>query len=206
MTTYYFVVDTESYAGNFEREMCAFMTGQVGECGVGQKAAAIFEEDCGEDLLEEMEDLIGAENDDRGCCRPAKIYPTPGWFNNGVGGHYKENDPGVMKRAQEEHDVEVQRYADNTIRKVYADQDYADKEADEHIKEGVGRPITKHPAYMSVAICLNREPTAEEIIFLKGRAKIFGASHMGYNDKPAPIAITSFRLVVEQTVADAKTI
>ncbi|KKK83825.1 hypothetical protein LCGC14_2789530, partial [marine sediment metagenome] len=30
-----FIIDTDSYAGNFEREMCAYITGRVGECGVG---------------------------------------------------------------------------------------------------------------------------------------------------------------------------
>jgi hypothetical protein len=30
-----FIVDTDSYAGNFERCMCAYMTGQIGECEVG---------------------------------------------------------------------------------------------------------------------------------------------------------------------------
>jgi hypothetical protein len=34
-----FVVDTDTYAGNFEREMCAYITGQVGECEVGEEIA-----------------------------------------------------------------------------------------------------------------------------------------------------------------------
>ena len=28
---YLFVIDTDSYAGNFEREMCAYLTNQIGE-------------------------------------------------------------------------------------------------------------------------------------------------------------------------------
>ena len=38
---YGFVVDTESYAGNFERELVAYMTGEIGVCEVGKKIAAI---------------------------------------------------------------------------------------------------------------------------------------------------------------------
>lgn len=35
--SYSIVVETDSYAGNFEREMCAFMTGHIGECEAGLK-------------------------------------------------------------------------------------------------------------------------------------------------------------------------
>ena len=31
-----FVIDTKQYAGNFEREMCAHITGHIGECEVGR--------------------------------------------------------------------------------------------------------------------------------------------------------------------------
>lgn len=37
-TKYTFVIDTEQYAGNFEREICAFVTGRRGEYG-GKKEA-----------------------------------------------------------------------------------------------------------------------------------------------------------------------
>ena len=43
METKYFVVDTDTYAGNFEREMCAFMTGITGACGVGKEEVLIEE-------------------------------------------------------------------------------------------------------------------------------------------------------------------
>ncbi len=33
---YLFVIDTDTYAGNFEREMCAYVTGQIGECEVSR--------------------------------------------------------------------------------------------------------------------------------------------------------------------------
>lgn len=35
--TYQLLVKTNCYAGNFERELCAFMTGQVGDCEVGDE-------------------------------------------------------------------------------------------------------------------------------------------------------------------------
>lgn len=47
MTTDYFlfVIDTDAYAGNFEREMCAYMTGHVGDCAVGDDKAKMYHEE-----------------------------------------------------------------------------------------------------------------------------------------------------------------
>lgn len=36
---YILVADTNQYAGNFERELCAYITGQYGECSVGADIA-----------------------------------------------------------------------------------------------------------------------------------------------------------------------
>jgi len=44
---YIFVIDTDYYAGNFERNLCAYATGYVGECGVGRQMAQQFYEDMG---------------------------------------------------------------------------------------------------------------------------------------------------------------
>jgi hypothetical protein len=82
------VIDTDSYSGNFEREMCAFMTGRVGECGVGEGIA--------EEALDELkhaqwfEEHVTDECDDHGCARPASIWPSPGRFNDGYGTHFDD--------------------------------------------------------------------------------------------------------------------
>ncbi len=44
---YLFVVDTNKYAGNFERDMCAHMTGVVGESEVGEESADDYRETFG---------------------------------------------------------------------------------------------------------------------------------------------------------------
>ena len=79
-----FVIHTNSYSGNFEREMCGYVTGQVGECGVGDDMAELFVEDLGEDAQEAFAEIIG-EKMDEGCGRPCKIYETPGRLNDGMG-------------------------------------------------------------------------------------------------------------------------
>lgn len=65
------VIDTNTYAGNIERELCAACTGQTGECEVGQDVADKYD---GPDL----EDAISRRPDEHGCWRPVTIYPTPG--------------------------------------------------------------------------------------------------------------------------------
>ncbi len=68
---YIFAVKTDSYAGNFEREMCAFMTGVVGECGVGDIVAGLFAQEYpGENS---WEDKVMQVADDHGCHRPVTI-------------------------------------------------------------------------------------------------------------------------------------
>ena len=78
-----FIIDTDEYAGNFEREMCAYCTGMIGQCEVGEEMATLFEED-----FELEADNYGEDNpfmdymdlwvmDDHGCGRPTSIWRSP---------------------------------------------------------------------------------------------------------------------------------
>lgn len=78
------IVDTNKYSGNFEREMCAYATGQIGECGVG-------EDEVDENMPHAKwweEHVIHQE--DEGCYRPVALSATPGYINDGMGGHYED--------------------------------------------------------------------------------------------------------------------
>lgn len=66
------VIKTDSYAGNFEREMCGFMTGQIGDCGVGDDCVELFQSENPENY--EFEDLVISFPDDHGCYRPCTIW------------------------------------------------------------------------------------------------------------------------------------
>lgn len=81
-----FVVDTDSYSGNFEREMCAYMTGYIGDCEVGEEEA--------NDYLKSYTEVSGVidKPDEHGVYRPVKIHPTLGFWNDGMGKHYKFGD------------------------------------------------------------------------------------------------------------------
>jgi len=74
-----FVVDTEQYAGNFERDMCAFMTGMTGDCGVGGEEAQLFLEQTGTTEDENtFEEFVTLQSDEHGCARPTAIWSTEG--------------------------------------------------------------------------------------------------------------------------------
>lgn len=81
---YIFIVDTDTYAGNFEREMTAHCTGHVGDCGVGNSYAEKFQEECPKEY-KALGLLIEQQPDEHGNSRPASIYVTPGFWNDGLG-------------------------------------------------------------------------------------------------------------------------
>ena len=83
---YIFVVDTNRYAGNFERGMCAYMTGQIGDCEVGKEIAEIARKEIPE-IVAKLEDMVSQVPDEHGCSRPASIFQNPRYGNDGMGKH-----------------------------------------------------------------------------------------------------------------------
>lgn len=177
MAPYVFIIDTEQYSGNFEREMCAYITGKVGECGVGGKRKAEYQ-------LEETEDFenVIQEADDRGCYRPCAIWPTPGWFNHGMGSVFPDDfDPALAK----------EDYV-NKVREYYSR--YPDS-LEKELKKAQEKPLQRYPAYLSVAIFFDKMPTQEQISIMKRRAAKFSPAR-GEED----IKVTGFRLINRQVV------
>lgn len=68
-----FIIDTNQYAGNFEREMCAHCTGEIGECGVGVEYAEAFQNEFSDPIFDTIE-WVG---DDHGCFRPVSLWTSP---------------------------------------------------------------------------------------------------------------------------------
>jgi len=86
---YVLVIDTDQYAGNFERELCAYVTGYVGDCGVGAKYVNKFAKDVGIELGNvdaidifyntnyQQADIVEYVADEHGCYRPVALWePT----------------------------------------------------------------------------------------------------------------------------------
>ena len=67
-----FVIDTSDYAGNFERKLCAYCTGNVGECGVGESEALAYSLANVDNLF----DTLAYETDEHGCAHPCTIFPS----------------------------------------------------------------------------------------------------------------------------------
>lgn len=78
-TKYTFVIDTDQYSGNFEREMTAYCTGVIGECEVGREYQQMFNEDS------DINTRIEQRDDGEGCYRPTIIWTTPNMSNDGYG-------------------------------------------------------------------------------------------------------------------------
>ena len=66
-----FVVDTKNYAGNFEREMTAFLTGHIGECEVGD---GMPKPQVSDGFFDNVMDVA----DDNGTYRPTTCFPLSG--------------------------------------------------------------------------------------------------------------------------------
>lgn len=65
---YSVIIETDSYAGNFEREMCAFITGEIGECEVGSDN---IDKEFDYSMFDE---LINQKPDTYGVSRPVDVY------------------------------------------------------------------------------------------------------------------------------------
>lgn len=66
MKEYVIIVRTDSYAGNFERELCAHLTGIVGDCEVGDDYVD-------ENVESIFEGIVKHMPDDNGTRRPVSL-------------------------------------------------------------------------------------------------------------------------------------
>lgn len=219
MTTpdhFIFIVDTDHYAGNFERPMCAYMTGEIGECGVGDKAEKVFREEVKNNPLVDDSGfslVIQMPTGDYPCMRPCEIYPNPNWFNHGMGEHFRRDDPDAEKKALESHIKAVKDYYEPHLQHALDRKEKPLEErghpswTDEALEREIERnqkkisdaenatSVSKYPAYTSVAIFLEKRPTDEQIQFLKDRANKFVEYCKTERWLPDNLAIEGFRLV-----------
>lgn len=69
-TSYALIIDTNAYAGNFERDICAYVCGRLDDSCVGSEYAAMYHAEHPDDPFE---DLIGPEYGEWGL-RHAEIW------------------------------------------------------------------------------------------------------------------------------------
>ncbi len=209
-----FVIDTEDYAGNFERDLCAFITGRVGECGVGDDYAEMFTEEVKNMGDEPFANVID-EGDEHGCYRPCSIYPTPGWYNDGMGGQYQEGGEAEALIEYRKASAAYHRnscfvgywknwQANPSDREGYIKAGWteeklkkaADEEEAKAKKVETTGKLGKYPSCQSVAICFDKKPTQEQIDLMKTRAHVFAKFPNKYDkDRTLISKITGFRLI-----------
>lgn len=168
------VVDTDHYAGNFERQSIAYATGLTGECGVGSDLAELAQAEMSSAALEWWEDHGLSLPDEHGCHRPATIWPTPGFFNHGHGGHFPSTDEGRaqalvhFKEASVAYDQkQIDNLAHVKIGRGGWTQEGVDRERasrEERIREVMAMTkVNEYPAFQSVAIEVAELPPPEII-------------------------------------------
>ncbi len=81
---YLFIIDTDSYSGNFERELCAYVTGHWDQDTHGRSQAEKFTEEEGEP--NPFEDYIECCSDEYGRLTPQCLEATPKELH--VANHY----------------------------------------------------------------------------------------------------------------------
>jgi len=218
MDKWIFVIDTDSYAGNFERDMCAYVTGVIGECEVGDDFAELYRKETKE-VESRFQELLEQRSDDHGHYRPCSLWETKGWLFDGKHGAVKEEDFD-QEDANKKYRTETAKYYQDHYKRtskinVNEDRykaagwtenaktkelDSLQKDIDRCLSEKTICPRTR--PNNSVAIFFQNKPTAGMIDFMKERSAIFAeAKRRGGEswDKNFKLKIYGYRLIKETT-------
>jgi hypothetical protein len=188
--TYILVVDTDRYAGNFERQLAGFATGICDiERGHGEEEA--------QQALEADPTMVAAlcakslevRSDEYGMVTNT-IRETPGRLNNGYGFMFPADDPAAAAEASAKAVEYARRYHASQMEMAQGRLDRNDfqtgeggwtREACERTIEGAlasieraGKGMT-FPAYESVAMFFSEPLTADEMTFVRHRAEAYAA-------------------------------
>ena len=212
MNKWIFIIDTDQYAGNFERDMCAYLTGVLGDCEVGEEFSKMYDKEVNIGRPESVFiDYIEWRSDDHGCYRPCQCWPTKGWLSIG-------HDKAVRKEEWNQKEADkVWQHDQSEIYRGYLKTAENIKVGDGWTQEAKNREIKrltneiekalkwkcpKYEPYNSVAIFFEKKPTEEMIALMKERAFKFSKAKRDAGnpwEKNFDLAIYGFRLVKETT-------
>lgn len=113
------VIQTNLYSGNFEREMCAYITGSYGECEVGEEIADMVNHDLEIPLYEYTDSLM----DDNGCRRPVSIYMNENHEYNDVIIFFETRPTDEMMKMVRER---AEKFAQESRNNIGAPRNYGD--------------------------------------------------------------------------------
>ena len=197
---YLLIIDTDKYAGNFERQLTAFCTG-ADDGSHGEPEGNDFRywlED--EEKTSKWEKLVTSCNDeDIGYPRVCTIWPTTGRYNNGSGFHYDAGADETEPRAKAKESA-INYFT--PLIKVCEDrldnEDFQEdnggrgwtKEVSERTIAGYLESIAKagtgsvqYPAYESVAIFLSEKPTEADMAIFVERLREFSENMMHFGKR-----------------------
>lgn len=190
------IIDTDKYSGNFDRQLCAYITGQVGGCGVGEEEAEIAKKELDQGIIEFFDQQSVERCDEDGEYHVCSIWETPGFFSDGTGNYWPISAPEeeVRKSYLESRKQTIDRYIaiNENFLKEDPSKEYLKKVIAGHkrqLEDLKSKPINKFPAYQSVAIFLRKTTEIPENIkvVIDKRAKEYGEKHN--------IKILGFRLL-----------
>lgn len=184
------VIDTGSYSGNFEYELFAHITGQF---GLFSRAREVAERARPSIVgVSWWQQHVVTELDDDDNRVPAAIWPTPGFINNGMGQHYRD-DPENRVQARQDAKAALEKYHAprlEMLRRRIEQSDY-EPASNGWSKEGCEREIATiernistaggqdgcYPAYQSVAIFVDDFPPQAIVDEMMDRALDFGRNY-----------------------------
>lgn len=194
-THYVFVVDTTEYSGNFERLMCAYVTGEVGECLVGEEVAGRLEKDghWSKSPLREYRAWIDSHvehrPDEHGCHRPCAIGPTPGFFNDGMGNHWPNDKAGSPEVLLHKIRSVTEYFLKNNPDRL-----------DEEVRRATAEGAVRHPAYQSVEMYFAENPPLWVRRILQARAEYFCLNVEEFDKWLKPITLLGVRVLKREVV------
>jgi hypothetical protein len=153
---YIFRVHTDSYAGNFERQLGAYVTASHDGTHGDQLAEWVRENE--PEVPEMFDTIVMSYPDDNGYPRYSTIVPTPGMWNDGLGNSW----PCEMW----ESEAAIHKYRATAI------------ERNEKLKEGGREPReydgpSRNECYYSVGIYLAEAPSQEVLDVMVERSHEF---------------------------------
>lgn len=176
MTKVSVIIHTDKYSGNFERELCAYVTGLTNESRVGDEIACETQNNLQHfdwwDENADFENLV-------------EIWPTPGYINNGMGKHYLDTPENRILAAAEKI-VSLEKYHSGKISMLQQkinekdfDLRYTEETCSREIQTILGNIESEkinpsfYEAYQSVIIRLINVPPTDVSDEMIKRVKMF---------------------------------
>jgi hypothetical protein len=175
-----FVIDTNSYSGNFETDLFLFCTEQDEDMSGGN------------DLVDNLM-RVSLCTDDYPTQESYSIWTTPGYFNNGFGMEYREDNEEEKTKAMNHAIEQFENMKTDNVHPDYRDAHISHCQTFIDAIRNGSSPLFF--AAQSVGIFFSVKPLPEQITLLKERALKFVESWKQNGNENKPLVITGFRLL-----------